>query len=52
MNTIAGALHLEISVGAKAFQRYPAGFSTVIESGLNVCLFCLYLHVHQDRCNF
>lgn len=45
MNTKVGALHPNVSVGVHALQRYPAGFSTVIESRLDICLFCLYLHV-------
>ena len=40
MNVKVGALHLIISVGAQALQRYPAGFSTVIESTLDISSFC------------
>lgn len=32
MKTTVGALHLDISVGVQALQRYPAGCSTFIEA--------------------
>lgn len=45
MKTTVGALHLNISVGVQALQRYPAGCSTLIEAILDKCFFCLYVHI-------
>lgn len=44
--TTTETLLLDISVGVRALQRYPAGCSTMIKTTMDKFLLCLYVHVH------